>query len=117
MKRWIKSRSYNDVIFEDEYFEFVETQGIGMNDTPWEGLKVITKEGPAKDHVVEVRLNYGNNPKFDGEPVKYTYKDAYVAYGLPTRVPTLDETREFITVLEDAIEFAEAVNKYLWENN
>ena len=119
MRRVIKGgTNVRETIFEDENFEFTRTRGVSINDTPWEGLAVITKEGtPAKKHVIEIRLNGSNFPDFNGEPVKYTYKDAYVAHGMRTRIDTLDETAEYIEALEDALDFAYKVNDWIFHNN
>lgn len=116
MKKLIKAgTSSRDIIFEDEYFDFVRTSGIGMQNTPWTGLSVISK-GLAEKHVVEIRLNPLGWVDFVGDPVDRKYKDAYVAHGMRTRSDTLDETIEYIEVLEDAVEFATAVNEWLAEN-
>lgn len=107
----------NNVIFEDEYFEFVRTEGIGISNTPWSGLAVITKRGSiAEKHAVEIRLNNSNNPDYNGEPVEYTYRDCYIAHGMRSTMDSLDDTRECIDVLEDAVDFAEAINKWLLTN-
>lgn len=114
MKRVIRAAAdANPVIFEDEMFTFCKESGIGVEDTPWEGLTVKSK-GLAKKHVVEIRLNVKGNPAFDGEPVKFQYKDCYIAHGMRSASDTLDETAEYIDVLENAIDFAERVNDWIW---
>lgn len=113
MKRMIRaSKSDRKVIFEDKLFSFVVDEGIGVNNTPWRGLKVVSK-GLAKKHIVEIRLNLSNSPDFDGEPVFYTYSDCYISYGLRMQSDTLEETADFINVLEDAIDFANHINRWL----
>lgn len=111
MKRWIKAASGN-VLFEDPYFSLIEDGGIGINDTPWEGLRVISK-GSAKKHVVEIRLKTKGSPDFNGEPVTYQYSDVEVAHGMRSTSDTLEDTEEYIEVLEDAVAFARKVKKYL----
>lgn len=107
----------SNVIFEDEYFKFVRTEGIGINNTPWSGLAVITKQGSAAEkHVVEIRLNNSNNPNYYGELVEYTYRDCYIAHGIRSTIDSLDDTREYIDVLKDAVDFAEDINKWLFTN-
>ena len=106
------SQSDRNVIFEDELFNFVVDEGIGIKNTPWRGLKVISK-GLSKKHLVEIRLNQSNSLDFDGEPVFYTYSDCYISYGLRMQSDTLEETADFISVLEDAIDFANHVNRWL----
>ena len=118
MKRVIRGgTNVRETIFEDENFDFVRTHGIGMQDTPWTGLAVVTKPGSlAKKHVVEIRLNSIGNPDFNGEPVNYQYKDAYVAHGMRGEADTLDDTAEYIDVLEDALDFAYRVNNWIFDN-
>ena len=116
MKRYIKSSSYR-AIFEDENFVFSKTSGIGMNNTPWQGLEVDTKPGSiAQKHVVEVRLNFRRKGDFDGNLVIYYYTDAYVAHGSRMTQDSLKDTEEYIEVLQDAVDFAYRVNQWLHEN-
>ena len=60
-----------EVIFSEGPFTLVKKQGVGMNNTPWEGLEVKSSDAADK-HVVEIRLE-PNWPKFEGQPVKYSY--------------------------------------------
>lgn len=113
MKKWIKASSTDPVIFEDELFTFKRESGVGVSDTPWEGLTVDSK-GLAKKHVVEIRLNTKVAPAFDGEPVKFQYKDCYIAHGMRSEQDTLDDIAEYIDVLEDALDFANRVNDWIW---
>ena len=116
MKKIIKGgTNVRETIFEDEYFDFVETHGIGVNDTPWSGLAVVSK-GLAVKHVVEIRLNSKGMPEYNGDPIEYEYKDAYVTHGMRATMDTLEETEEYIEVLEDAVDFARRVNEYLYRN-
>lgn len=114
------SRSNSDVIFETESFIFRRTHGVGVNNTPWTGLNVVS-QGLADKYAVEIRLTTVGNPEFDGTPVNFTYLDdgTYVAYGLPCSGYSrrLSGTIEFIHVLEDAVDFAERVNHWLQENH
>ena len=116
MKRLIRANS-NPVIFEDEYFQFIRKSGVGMKNTPWSGLAVVSK-GLANKHVVEIRLNTKSRgiATFDGTPVNYEYKDCYIAHGMRSVSDTLDETAEYIDVLEDALDFAARVNSWLYNN-
>ena len=116
MKRYIRSNTTDLTIFEDEYFDFVKTHGIGIQDTPWTGLEVKSK-GLAKKHVVEIRLNVSRRPHFNGDPEEYRYSDCYISHGMRSVADTLDETAEYIEVLEDALDFAERVNEWLYRNN
>ena len=88
--------------------------GVGINDTPYKALDVASI-GDADKYVVDVRLN-SNMPVFTGEPVRYKYKDAVVSYGLSSRQYTLEDTKNLISILQDAIEFAERINDWLSEN-
>ena len=115
-KKAVLGATRGNTIFEDEYFDFIEVSGIGMNDTPWSGLEVKSK-GLADKYVIGIQLQSSNWPKFKGEPVQWTYKNAYVNQGMRSATNTLDETREVIKVLEDAVDFAERINEYLYKLN
>lgn len=117
MKKYIKSAIIPEsgTIFEDEYFVFTKTAGRGINNTPWTGLKVVSRS-LAEKHVVYIRLDAINNPRFEGQPVEYEYRNAHVSHGMRSSEDTLDETEEYIAVLEDAVDFAKRVNTWLFEN-
>jgi len=113
MKRLVTVTANEDLpIMEDEYFKLVEDSGVGVQNTPWRGLRVISK-GDAAKHVVEVRLNGAGMPRFEGDPVTYEYTNAYVSHGMRTVADSIEETREYADILYDAADFAEAVNEYL----
>lgn len=115
MKKLIKANSSSDAIFEDEFFIFKRDSGVGMHDTPWSGLEVESR-GLAKKHAVEIRLNHSGRYAWDGNPLEFKYDSCYVAHGMRASMDTLDETREYIEVLEDALDFAERVNEWLYHN-
>jgi len=115
MKRLIRASATDDVIFSSEYFDFIREEGIGINNTPWSGLAVVSK-GLAKKHVVEIRLNTIGFPSFDGEPVVYKYRDCEIAHGMRSVKETLEDTEEYIDVLEAALDFARDVNDWLKVN-
>ena len=112
MKKIIRASKTADTIFEDKYFALVSQSGVGINNTPYTNLEVKSKDLASK-HVVEIRLNTTQWEDFTGEPVRYTYKDCYIAHGMRSVTDTLDETAEYIEVLEDALNFADKVNAYL----
>lgn len=112
MKKYVKASKAGQVIFEDEYFEFMEVSGVGVQQTPWTGLKIRSKELALK-HVVEIRLIKKGNPRYDGTPVYLEYSGCHIAHGMRSSIDTLDDTKEYVMVLEDAIDFAERVNDYL----
>lgn len=116
MKRFIVSASNSNAIFSDPNFELVYRSGVGMQDTPWKGLEVISK-GLAKKHAVEIRLDTKGWNDFNGEPFNYDYTGATVAHGMRMQRDTLDDTREYIAVLEDAVAFAEKINDWLAAGN
>ena len=93
-------------------FELVREEGIGMSNTPWKGL-TVKSYGPADKHVVEVRLVPKNHPDFNGEPVEYQYSEAEVSHGMRGVRDTLEDTYEYIGVLEEAVDFAEDINDLL----
>ena len=103
-----------ETIFSNSNFIFFMYSSVGTNDTHYKALEVASI-GDADKYVVEVRLNF-KMPSFIGEPVQYKYTDAVVSYGLSSRHCTLDDTKNFITILQDAIEFAERINTWLSEN-
>lgn len=96
-------------------FELVYQKGVGINDTPYEELYVISK-GLAKKHVIEVRLDSYHSPRFEGEPVKYIYHNVYVSHGMRCVSDSLVETKEYIDVLKDALDVAFEVQKYCMLN-
>ncbi len=115
MKKMVKrniNASSKGVIFEDEFFSLEEISGIGINNTPWTGLAVISKS-LAKKHVVEIRLKTKGRQNFVGDPIYYTYVGCEVAHGTRPVADTLDDTAEYIKVLEDALDFAYRVNDYI----
>ena len=104
----------------DGLFSLVETSGVGMANTPWKGLSVISS-GIAKEHVVEIRLNILGFPDFNGTPVTYSYRGAYVVHGMRSQIDTLEDTQEYIDVLQSALKFAYEVQDYIdshpeWSN-
>ena len=119
MKRYIKAASYEkEVIAEskDGMFTLVKEKGEGREDTPWEGLAILSS-GLAEKHVVDIRLKVVNFPTFNGEPVRYEYGGVYVSHGMRSVMDTLDETEEYIKVLESALDFAKGMDKYIaWWN-
>ena len=117
MKRVIRASVTNEVIFENEFFSFVRTSGIGRNDIPWTGLEVRSK-GLAEKHVIQVRLNSEGWHDFETEDeVVYTYSDAYVSQGMRMKSNSLEETEEVIEVLQSAVDFAREINEWLFHNS
>ena len=115
MKRYVKA-SRTDILITSPMFDLVVDRGVGMNNTPWTGLKVISK-GAAEKHVIEVRLESRWVPAddFDGAPIQFVYNPSgtEVAHGSRMRKDTLDDTREYIQALQEALDFAENVNSYI----
>lgn len=107
-----------EVIFSEGDFTLCKEDGIGMSDTPWEGLKVKSSDA-AEKHVVEVRLYRVGNPPFDGTPVKYRYdpERTEIAHGMRMCADTFADTEEYIKVLEAALAFAKRVNQYIIDND
>lgn len=103
-----------ETIFSNSNFIFFKYSGVGVNDTPFESLRVASI-GDADKYAIEVRLNT-DMQVFTGKPVQYKYHDAVVSYGLPSRQYTLDDTKNFINILQDAVEFAERINQWLSED-
>lgn len=121
MKRYIKASSVGNELLiksKDGNFELVQRSGIAMNDTPYTGLRVISK-GLAEKHVVEVRLEskFLNSDRYNGEPIKHSYYGVNVAHGMRNRVDTLEDTEEYIRVMQSALNFAYEVLEYLEDND
>lgn len=104
-----------EVIFSQGDFTLAKISGIGMNDTPWEGLEVFST-GKAEDFVIRIDLA-SNYAKFDGQPVHRKYYEVSVNHGMSSRHETLADTAEYIECLRNALEFARRVEKYIQENN
>ena len=104
-----------ELIFSQGDFSLVKESGIGINNTPWERLRIIS-DGNANKHVVEVRLNFENDGKFDGEPVHYKYSSVSVIHGVRMATDTLAETQEYINCLIEALEFAKRVENFINSN-
>ncbi len=107
-----------EVIFSEGDFTLVKDSGIGVNDTPWEGLKVKSSDA-AEKHVVEVRLSSVGNPRFDGTPVKHRYdpERTEVSHGMRMCADSFADTEEYIEVLKSALAFAKRVNDYIINND
>ena len=86
-------------------------EGVGANDTPYEELDV-KPIGLAEKHVIDIELNYRGVYPFNGEPVKYMYDDVEVKHGMRMKKDTLAETKEYIDVLNEALDVAFEVQKY-----
>lgn len=104
-----------ELIFSQGDFTLVKESGIGVNDTPWEGLAVIS-EGKANDFVIEVRLLGCDLPRFEGKLVHYKYSEVSVAHGFASRHETLKDTEDYIECLKEAVEFARRVEHYIQNN-
>lgn len=115
MIKIINESSSNSLLkSSDGMFELVKVEGVGMNNTPYTALKVKSS-GLAEKHVVEIRL-FSNFPDFNGDPVKYSYRGVEVSHGMRSRVDTLEETQEYIDVLQSALSFAYKVEDYIADN-
>ena len=111
MKKYIKaSNSISSLLkSNDGMFELVKVEGVNRHDnTPFKLLET-RNYGLAKKHMVEVKVHG------QGSPVQ-CYSKVEVAYGLRGRADTLEETQEYIDVLESALSFAYEVEDYLLDN-
>lgn len=89
--------------------------GVGINDTPYEELRV-TSVRLADKYVIEIRLDADFND-FNGKHIKNTYNDVYIAHGMRSAKESLAETKEYVEVLNEAIEFAEKIKDYIEYND
>ena len=114
-KQAVSAASSNVLLTSDDgLFELVVREGVGVERTPWRGLQVNSL-GAAEKHVVEIRLNQ-NNADFNGEPVDLSYYGVYVGHGMRGRADTLEDTAEFIEVMQSALDFAYEVRDYMAAN-
>lgn len=109
----------SDIYLTSGDFTLVRKVGIGVDNTPWDGLEIISK-GVANKHVVDIRLNSLNyiHEELDdsGEklPFRYIYDDNVSVYhGIRSTVDTLNETLEYAQCLELAVDFARLVQSWL----
>lgn len=111
--------SNNDplLISSNGNFILVNNSGVGINDTPWNGLEVISRKN-ARKHVVEVHLD-SNSPKFEGDPVHFKYwpDSVSVTHGNRMTRDTLQDTKEYILVLQEAIDFSKMVSDFIKNND
>lgn len=101
-------------LLKSKNFELVVRKGVGINDTPWTMLEVISKD-IARKHVVSIDLEQ-NHEDFVGKPVQYKYYDVRVDHGMRSALDTLDETVEYIEVLKEAVDFAKKIMKWIAAN-
>lgn len=97
------------VLFKGDFTLWIE-EGVGMNKTPWTGLKVES-DGIANKHVIRIDLD-SRFMRYEGKPVKNKYKGVSVSHGMRMSTDTLNETREYAQSLLDAVEFAEDILRW-----
>lgn len=115
MKRYVKCSVDTKLLTSnDGYFELVRISSVGVNNTPFTRL-YVNSSGLAEDYVIEIRLD----PKyheFNGEEFEYLYNDVSVAHGMSMKHETLENTAEYISVLQSALDFAYEIKDYLANN-
>lgn len=107
IEKLLQSKNGNFILYKQS--------GIGNNETPYEELRVRS-EGEAEKHVVEIRFDYRGCPRFDGAPVHYKYTGVNIAHGMRMKADTLNETLEYIAVLQEAYDFANTILRYIEQN-
>ena len=93
-------------------FILCKREGIGINDTPYTQLEVVSV-GDADKYVVEIRLNSIGIPDYNGKLIKYTYNECYISYGMRSVQNTFSDIKAFINVLNEALEFSYKINDYI----
>ena len=94
-------------------FVLITREGVGMNDTPWKELKILSEDLASK-HIIEIRLDSNSGiPNYVGKPVQLTYSDVSIAHGMRMERDTLADTKEYIEVLEEALDFAARVKDFI----
>ena len=96
-------------------FRLCKRSGKGVNDTQYEELVVIS-DNLADKYVVEIRLESDYLP-YIGEFVRNKYGDVYIAHGMRSVNESLSETKEYVDVLNEAIEFAYTVKDFINSND
>lgn len=99
---------------DDGLFTLVKESSVGIRNTPWTGLRVKSSKA-AERFVVEVRL-MSTGGKFDGTPVEYKYYNAYVSHGMSGQHENLEDTEEYIKVLQSAVKFARECEQWIEDN-
>ena len=85
-----------EVIFGEDDFTLCKEYGIGMSDTPWEGL-IVKSSDAAEKHVVEVNeQNFDKYQKF--------FKSKYNVTLKPLTEPTVEPKVEPIVIKATANE-------------
>lgn len=95
----------------DENFALYTYEGEGVNNTPYTALE-CRSYGLACTHVVEIRLN-SVFQNYEGKPIHHRYRDCYVSHGMRSRIDSLEDTEDYIGILEEALEFAREINHYI----
>lgn len=113
-----ESSGYSEVIMTSPsgIFSLGVDSGIGVKDTPWEELKVKSS-GLAEKYMVEIRIQspYYN---LDGKSIRRkAYPDEVeVVHGVSERRESLEDTIEYIGVLQEAVEFAKQISDFIKRN-
>ena len=91
-------------LYQTANFELIEFSDIDHKGAAYERLRVIP-HGLAKKHVVSIELNWDYMSPEAGNKDHPKYTGAYVNHGMRCACDTLDETREYIGVLTEAVIF------------
>lgn len=103
-------------------FQLIIVGGIGINDTPYAHFE-IKQSAAAYNAVVDIDLHNDSSGHFVGFPViklpiKYMDEYAYAKYGFSSKHMGNSWVRDtFIPILEEAVLFAEEVNRYFDSTN
>ena len=89
-------------LYQTANFELIE-----VINTSYEELRVVS-HGLADKHCVEIRLDWDIAQDFGGTSIRRKkYTGAYISHGMRGRSDTLNETREYIGVLTEAVIFVD----------
>lgn len=91
-------------------FELVSREGIGVNNTPWSGYSVISRN-LADKHVIRIQID-SRSGKYDGTPVFNEPTRCYVSHGMRSSIDTGADTQDLINVLKEALEFKKEIDSY-----
>lgn len=115
MKRVIKAMSsnYDQVLLTSPhgFYKLVLDKGTNLNDEEWVGLDV-NSYSLADKHVVNIVLK-ADPHNFDKGVTKHKYRDAYVQQGSRGKANTLEDTKEVIAALVEAVDFIPQILDYI----
>lgn len=91
-------------------FELVSVEGTTINNIPWSGYSVISRN-LADKHVIRIHIDW-KNENYDGTPIVKKPMRCYVSHGMRSSIDTGADTQDLINVLKEALEFKKQIDSY-----